>query len=84
MKPNSMPIQNPIHRWSIASNTKDLHYAPDGSLEIAIQNDQPEEGPANWLPSGSETFRLTLRLYMPKDFAAKGGYKPPELQIVPA
>ena len=82
MKPNSMQIANPINRYSIASNTPGLVFGADGSLEILIQRVQPAEGIANWLPCGNDPFRLTLRLYQPKEIAATGGYNPPQLHIV--
>jgi hypothetical protein len=81
MKPDSLSVDNPIHRYSIAGHTKGLVFDPDGSLDIAIQHEQPPSGPANWLPAPPDGFRLTLRMYEPKDSAVNGTYKPPQIQI---
>ena len=42
---------NAIHRWSINPYTPGLRRNADGSLDIVIQRDRPEEKwVANWLP----------------------------------
>jgi hypothetical protein len=81
MKPDSLSFENPMHRYSIAGHTKGLVFDPDGSLDIAIQHEQPASGPANWLPAPPDAFRLTLRMYEPKDSAVDGTYKLPQVQI---
>lgn len=58
---------------------------PDGSLELAIQAEEPGDAVphGNWLPIPDfGTFRLALRLYVPEGRALDGGWKPPSLTRV--
>ncbi len=58
-------IANPLNRFAIGDRDK-LQFNPDGSLDIYIQHASP--GPAkesNWLPSGTDRFNLSLRMYWP-------------------
>jgi hypothetical protein len=60
-------VANPINRYSMSLRTNPK-LEPDGSLVIAIQNENP--GPdkeANWLPSPKGKFHLMLRLYWPDE-----------------
>jgi len=82
MTPDSYVAKNPSNRYSIAGHTEGLVYGKDGSLEIAIQHEQPPEGPANWLPAPKDGFRLTIRLYEPKQPSIDGTYKIPNLVMV--
>ena len=45
-------VPNPIDRYLI-NNRSDLHYNPDGSLDIYVQSEQPADPQQaqNWLPS---------------------------------
>jgi len=54
----------------------------DGSLTIYIQSESPgADKQANWLPSPKTgTFKLALRLYVPKKQVADGSWKPPAVQ----
>lgn len=75
-------VKNPINRFSIGDRTPGLTKNPDGSLDIYIQNSEPQGHAANWLPSPpSGLFRLNYRIYLPqgdaKDPAALGKYLPP-------
>jgi hypothetical protein len=79
-------VKNPINRFSIGDRTKDLTYNPDGSLDIYIQNQAPEEHDSNWLlcpPSG--LFRINYRIYLPtkeaQDTATLGKFLPPIKKI---
>jgi len=58
-------VANPIARYSIGDRTPGLRHAPDGSLTVRMQADDP--GPdANWLPAPrDEPFYVVLRLYQP-------------------
>jgi hypothetical protein len=75
--------ENPINRYSIASQTEGLKYNPDGSLDIYIQNASPgTEKESNWLPSTNGQFNLVLREYNPQESILKGEYQVPPVQNV--
>ena len=59
---------NPIGRYAIGDRTAGLCRAADGSLEIAIQHEEPADAAlrANWLPAPVGPFVLTLRAYLPR------------------
>jgi hypothetical protein len=72
-------IANPINRFAIGDRDK-LQFNADGSLDLYIQHDSPGPGKeSNWLPSGSEKFNLSLRLYWPSDEILQGAWGPPAL-----
>lgn len=73
---------NAINRHAISNNTPGLEYGVDGSLELAIQYDEPAEGTANWLPAPAGSFMLTLRLYVPGADAVEGRWVPPRLDVL--
>jgi hypothetical protein len=54
-----------------------LHTAPDGSLTIVTQNDEPSDPArrANWLPTPAGIFRPLLRVYEPDDAIFDGTYQ---------
>lgn len=59
---------NPISRYAIGDRTKGLVHGPDGSLEILIQHDRPnEQREPNWLPAPAGPMRLVLRAYEPEE-----------------
>lgn len=76
---NAFLVDNEIDRYSIGDRTKRLVYSEDGSLTIYIQNKRPkdENKIANWLPSPTEKFYMTLRLYGPSEDAICGKWLPP-------
>ncbi|MGO1041945.1 DUF1254 domain-containing protein [Clostridioides difficile] len=76
---NAFLVDNEIDRYSIGDCTKGLVYNEDGSLIIYIQNKRPkdENKIANWLPSPTEKFYITLRLYGPREDAICGKWLPP-------
>ncbi len=71
-------------RYSIGSKTEGLRYEPDGSLELWISSDEPEDPArrANWLPVRLEPFFLVARLHEPLPAALDGSYAWPP--VVPA
>ncbi|MCD8018752.1 MAG: DUF1214 domain-containing protein [Clostridiales bacterium] len=75
-------VENEIHRYGI--NDRDiLRENEDGSIDILIQQEKPENEPIeNWLPSGSESFNLILRIYLPRDEVITGQWEPPVLHKV--
>ena len=73
-------VDNPINRYAIHDRTEGLQTAPDGSLEIQIQHDQPAAGSSNWLPAPKGKFLLMMRLYWPNETAPSiidGSWSPP-------
>ncbi len=76
--------ENEINRYSIGSNTQGLQYNPDGSLDIYIQRERPEEKlVSNWLPSPKDDgFYLDLRLYNPDNSLQNGTWAPPAVKFV--
>jgi hypothetical protein len=75
-------VQNPAHVYLI-NNRSDVHYNPDGSLDLYIQATAPSDPleRRNWLPSpAGRAFRLIMRLYKPFDVAGildGSSWKPP-------
>ncbi len=71
---------NAIKRYSVGTKNKDLHKAPDGSLTIYVQADEPTDPAerANWLPSPrNEDFSLYVRAYWPEQAVTSGQWTPP-------
>ena len=74
-------VDNPIGRYSVASNTAGLKYGLDGSLEILMQHEAPAgEGNTNWLPTPRTCFNLFLRTYLPGPDMLDQSYAPPAIQ----
>ena len=61
-------VGNSSKRYTIG-NRDDLEYNVDGSLDIALQHDQPTnpEVKANWLPTPQGDFTVVMRIHWPKD-----------------
>jgi hypothetical protein len=74
-------VANEINRFAIGDRNA-LDFAPDGSLDISIQHEQPEAGTSNWLPAPAGSFNLTARLYYPKPEALDGTWAPPAVRKV--
>jgi hypothetical protein len=74
-------VDNPIGRYSIGDRTPGLHTAPDGSLTIVMQHDEPGDPAhrANWLPTPAGAFRPLLRMYEPGDAIFDGSYELPPI-----
>jgi hypothetical protein len=79
--PDFYLVENPINRYSIGDRTPGLHKAPDGSLTIIIQRDEPGDPAqrANWLPSPAGAFRPLLRVYEPDNALFDGTYELPPI-----
>ena len=68
---------NPLGRYALGDRDG-LQSAPDGSLEIVIQHDDPgPERRSNWLPAPADGFSLAMRLYYPKGPVLDGKWHPP-------
>ena len=73
-------IENKINRYAVGSQ-KDLVYNDDGSIDVFIQSQRPdEEQLQNWLPTVQKgSFSLTLRLYWPEASVLNGEWSPPSV-----
>jgi hypothetical protein len=80
---DSYLVDNPINRYALGDRSK-CTLGADGSLTLYVQSESP--GPdkeTNWLPAPKTgTFKLALRLYVPKKQVADGTWKPPAVQRV--
>ena len=78
-------LENPIRRYSVGDRTSGLRHAPDGSLTLALQADEPAAPVlrANWLPVGAGAFFLVMRCYDPAPAIAQGRWAPPEVMAGP-
>ena len=55
----------------------------DGSIDLWVQQERPEDPAANWLPSGDDgQIWLILRLYGPRQAALQGDFLPPAVQRI--
>lgn len=75
-------MKNAGDRYAIGDRD-DLVYEDDGSLNIYIQAEPPEDDKeSNWLPVGEGPFSLTMRLYWPKNDALDGTWQVPVVKRV--
>jgi hypothetical protein len=75
-------VPNELDRYAVGDRTS-FDYAPDGSLTIYMQHENP--GPdkeANWLPAPEGEFRLALRLYVPDKRVVDRSWVPSPVQKV--
>ena len=77
-------IANPIDRYSVGTYTPGLTKNSDGSLELYIQQSEPDTamGKANWLPSPEGRFYMNMRLYVPDGSLRNGTWVPPQVTVV--
>jgi hypothetical protein len=60
---------------------QELKFNPDGSIDFYLQADSPgKDKEANWLPTPSGVFNITIRNYWPKPEAWDGTYKNPPIK----
>ena len=76
---NGFLADNPIHRYSIGSETG-LVPNTDGSIDILMQNAPPDTLESNWLPTPAGPFELTLRLYWPDELILNGTWMIPPVE----
>src|SRR5262249_56365144 len=57
-------VPNPINRH-VLNDRSTLHHNTDGSLDLYVQNTEPNDSDQqdNWLPAPTATFQLNIRLY---------------------
>ena len=75
-------VANELNRFAIGDRD-DLTYAPDGSLDIYVQHENPgSERESNWLPAPMGPLGITLRLYAPKPSVLAREWKCPPVVAV--
>jgi hypothetical protein len=73
-------VANEINRFAIGDRD-DLNYESDGSLDLYLQHQAPEEGrTSNWLPAPRGPLGVTMRLYSPQPEALDGRWTPPPIR----
>lgn len=76
-------IANPYNRYNVGSDTEPpIMYNENGSLDLFLQTDKPENV-SNWIPvPRDQPFYLYLRVYIPEQSALDGRYNPPPVERV--
>ena len=76
-------VPNVIDRYSIGDRTPDIVYGEDGSIEIFLQTEEPNDPVerANWLPAPEGSFYLLTRHYSPQAPILTGDWVPPPVGI---
>ncbi len=69
-------------RLAIGNRTKSMKPNKDGSLTIYFQKEAPKGNEGNWLPAPDGNFRVSLRLYVPKENVIDGSWLPPGIEII--
>ena len=72
-------IDNPLNRYAI-NDRSEFELNGDGSLDILLQANQPEEHVNNWLPTGTAGFHLFMRIYLPQKPVTDGTWHAPTLK----
>jgi hypothetical protein len=74
-------INNPIERYTLGDRDA-LTYNEDGSLDILIGVDEPNELHSNWLPAPPGNFAITMRVYWPESDFLDGTWSPPAIERI--
>lgn len=76
-------IDNEIDRYLI-NERSDLSYNEDGSLDIYLQTEPPEDEAllGNWLPVAKAQFHLHMRIYLPESTVTDGSWQYPTIEKV--
>ncbi|MDV6224851.1 DUF1254 domain-containing protein [Nitratireductor aquimarinus] len=76
-------VPNPLDRYLINSAMLDqLKAEQNGDIVLYLQKDSPgPERESNWLPAPDGPFAAVLRLYLPKEEALSGRWRPPAIEI---
>ena len=72
-------IENPIDRYCV-NDRSDFKCNEDGSLDITLSMEQPEDT-SNWLPVSDGEFHLYMRIYTP-DMTAFKNWNPPVVSVM--
>jgi len=76
---NQLFVPNAIDRYSFGDRTPGTVYGADGSIEIFLQHEEPNDPKerANWLPAPKGQFYLVTRHYSPQAAILTGDWAPP-------
>jgi hypothetical protein len=77
---------NPINRYELSSRTPGLVVNADGSVDIWLQAQRPQDAQAaNWLPTPADGRHFTLfaRAYEPNGSVLAGTFKMPPVELLP-
>ena len=73
--------ENDFNKYLVSSTSKDLVYRQDGSLEIVLQRDPPDQAlRGNWIPLPEGNFNLFFRFYLPNQSMIDQSYVPPPVR----
>ncbi|WP_185969026.1 DUF1254 domain-containing protein [Carboxylicivirga sp. M1479] len=72
---------NELNRYKLSSESSGLKKNADGSFEILIQNEKPENTD-NWLPAPEGGFYLILRMYEPHQDVIDLKYELPQMERI--
>lgn len=73
-------VPNSADRYSVSnSRPEELVRRPDGSIDIIFASQDPGDPDANWLPIPDDIFSAYLRIYLPKQAALEGSWRPPPI-----
>jgi hypothetical protein len=76
-------IDNELNRYLI-NDRSDVVYNDDGSLDILLQAQPPEDEAmtGNWLPVKEEQFHLYMRIYLPDESVFNGKWEMPTIEQI--
>jgi len=74
-------VETSINRYLLGDRDA-LAYNQDGSLDLYIQNSQPQNGQSNWLPAPKDQFTLLLRMYSLDTPFYDGSWKIPAIERI--
>jgi hypothetical protein len=80
--PDRFFVANPIDRYALGDRSAGLVYGSGHSLDLYLQHTAPAGHEANWLPTPTGRFSLTLRLYLPDPSVLAGEYAYPVITKV--
>ncbi len=69
-------------KLAIGNRTKSMQPNADGSLTVYFQKEAPKGKEGNWLPAPDGKFRVSLRLYVPKENVLNGKWLPPGIEVI--
>ncbi|MBI9064366.1 MAG: DUF1254 domain-containing protein [Marinilabiliaceae bacterium] len=78
---NKLFYDNELDRYKFSRESKGLKMNEDGSFDILIQNEKPENT-NNWLPAPKGGFYLILRMYEPHDEVINLKYQIPQMDKI--
>jgi hypothetical protein len=64
----------------VGNLSPDLHRNEDGSLDILIRKEPPQDFTANWLPAPEGKFALMMRAYLPRPDMLDGRFRYPGIE----